>query len=200
MEIIIEDTFFLLNYLSTKEDYRIMVSVIPILPLNTSRIQPLLPMTLLPSCWEPHSLTWITTTASQLLSCPPPTVYFSTAASMMPLKRTSDLYSTPCNSSPCYSESKSPYDGLWGGHGPESAPPPSAHLAHLWIHADSSGFHLLWSSHTAFLAVPWISRHAPTLIPLNEWFPGPGMLFPQVSVQLSLLPSASLSLNVIVLR
>lgn len=29
-----------------------MVSVIPILPLNTSRIQPLLPMTLLPSCWE----------------------------------------------------------------------------------------------------------------------------------------------------
>ena len=42
MEIITEGTF-LLRYLSTKEDYRIMVFIIPILHLNISRIQLLLP-------------------------------------------------------------------------------------------------------------------------------------------------------------
>lgn len=82
MEIIIEDTF-LLKYLSTKEDYRVMVFIIPILPLNTSQILP-------QHCHHPagshHLSPGVPPWPPHCSLALPTTVYFSTAASVMPLK------------------------------------------------------------------------------------------------------------------
>lgn len=145
--------------------------------------------------------------AAFLAPWPPPTLYLSTAADVIPLKTTVDLCSAPCNGSPFYAEWKlSSYNGLWGltwsapSTTSHTAPhwPPLTCLANLWIHVTHTWFHSLFSSHTGFLAVPWTSTPTPNSIPLNTWFPGPGMLFPRESAWLSPLLPASLSLNVIV--